>query len=342
MPLVRPVIAATLRAIALLAASAPSAARLAAAEPAPLPWVEGSTTLVVLPDTQVYAARYPELFEAQADWIVANRESRNIAYVLHVGDIVNDNDPPQWEVARRSLARLDGVVPYALAPGNHDYGPGGNAATRDTLLNEYFPSSVYADWPTLGGLYEEGRLDNSFHRFRIGSQDWIVVALEWGPRDEVVAWADQVLSAHPDCLAIVITHAYLYFDGTRYDHAKQPQQQWNPHSYGTAQLPGGVNDGEQLWQKLVRRHAGVMLTVNGHVLADGLGYLPSQADHGNVVHQMLVNYQMNEMGGEAYLRLLEFLPGGETVQARSYSPYLDRYKTDPQNQFVFKLVRAGE
>jgi hypothetical protein len=80
----------------------------------PLPWVEGSTTLAILPDTEVYCQKRPELFEAQTKWIADNARARNIAYVLHLGDIVHDDVEPQWKVAKRCFHTLDGKVPYAL------------------------------------------------------------------------------------------------------------------------------------------------------------------------------------------------------------------------------------
>ena len=98
-----------------------------------------------------------------------------------------------------------------------------------------------------------------------------------------------------------------------------------------------VNDGEELWQKLVKDRANMRFTLNGHVLNDGLGYLASDGTAKNTVHQILANYQMKEYGGEAYLRLLEFLPDGQTVQVKTYSPALDKYKTDVDNQFTLKL-----
>ena len=306
--------------------------------PAPTPFVKGSWTLVVLPDTQVYAMSYPTLFEAQAEWIVENRQARNIAYVLHLGDVTNNNNEPQWEVAKRSLSKLDGLVPYAIAPGNHDYGPGGGAGSRETLFHQYFPVDMFQKWPTFGETFEKRKADNSYHLFRAGGTDWIVLALEWGPRDEVVAWADKILREHPDRRGILITHAYLYSDDTRYDWAqKGALQKWNPHSYPTAGLPGGVNDGEELWQKLVKKHPSMVLIINGHVLHDGLGTLSSQGDRGNTVHQMLVNFQMHTRGGDAFLRLIEFLPDGKTVQVKTYSPDLKTYKTDLANQFTLTL-----
>lgn len=147
-----------------------------------------------------------------------------------------------------------------------------------------------------------------------------------------------MIAKHPNHKVILITHAYMYYDETRYDwKTRGTNQTWNPHAYGTAKDPDGTNDGEELWQKVVRKHPNFVMTINGHVLNDGLARMSSMGDHGNVVHQMLVNYQMKALGGEAYLRLIEFLPDGETVQVKAYSPHYDRYKTDPQNQFVLKL-----
>jgi 3',5'-cyclic AMP phosphodiesterase CpdA len=307
----------------------------AAADPAPLPFVEGSWTLVLLPDTQLYAQDHPEIFTAQTRWIVDNREARNIRFVLHEGDITNDNSPAQWGNARYSLSLLDGLVPYALAPGNHDYGKG--AATRDTLLDVFFPVALFDRLPTFGGTFEPGKLENSYYLFSAGGRDWLAIALEWGPRDEVLKWADGVLRKYPKRSAMIVTHAYLYYDDTRYDHVNRPDQSWSPHGYPTAKLPGGVNDGQEMWDKLIASNPNVAFVFCGHVIGDGAGRLSSKGAHGNIVHQLLANYQMRPDGGEGYLRLVEFLPDGKTVQVKTYSPHLDRYLTDDQQQFTLEL-----
>ena len=306
--------------------------------PAPLPWIQGSWTLAVLPDTQGYSMHHPELFEAQTRWIARHAEDHNIKYVLHLGDIVNNNNHAQWKNAARAMHILDGVVPYAMAPGNHDYGPNGTASTRETYLNDYFSLEECRNWPTFGGAMEEGRLDNTYHTFEAGGEKWLVLALEWGPRNKTVEWAGSVLAQHPDHRAILITHAYLYSDGTRYNWEERGKDQhWNPHAYSTHKLPGGVNDGQDLWEKLVSKHPNVMLTLNGHVLNDGQGRLTSVGEHGQKVHQILVNYQMKPRAGQGYLRLIEFPPDGEKMRFRTYSPVLDKYKTDAKNQFVLPV-----
>ena len=60
---------------------------------------------------------------------------------------------------------LNGVVPYALVNGNHDYGANGGTADRTTYLDTYFPLSTFASWPTFGGTMVPTRLDNSYHLF---------------------------------------------------------------------------------------------------------------------------------------------------------------------------------
>lgn len=297
-------------------------------------FIPGSWTLVLLPDTQVYSLRYPGLFHVQTNWIRLNRDKRNIKYVLHLGDITNNNTPMEWRRARSAMGLLDGFVPYTLVPGNHDYGPSGDASTRDTLLNEYFPFDQTRSLPTFGGAMEEGKLDNTYHLFETDGRKWIILNLEWGPRDSTVEWANGVMSAHRDRLGILVVHAYMNNNDLRYDFTdKANPQHFNPHEYRT---PGGMNDGEELWQKLVRKH-NFALTLNGHVLGDGTGYLASRTDAGRSTHQILQNFQMRPLGGESYLRLLEFLPDRKTVRVRSYSPLYERYLLQEDQRFTIEL-----
>jgi hypothetical protein len=313
-------------------------------------------SLIVLPDTQVYSESYPQHFIAQTQWIKDNVEKLNIKYILHLGDITEKNNAAQWNNAKAAISVLDGVVPYAMAPGNHDYGPGGWCATRDTLfLNDagnttpYFGvSTPYATQKSVGGFFSEAdgtvRTDNSWHTFSGLGEDFLVIALEFGPRNEVVEWAGSVVASHPEHNVILITHAYMYFDETRYDWAnKGSSQSWNPHSspYLVALLPGGVNDGEELWQKLVKKHDNFIMTINGHVLNDGAARLTSTGDNGNKVHQVLANYQGGVKGslegGQGFLRIFTFKPDKKTVEVKTYSPVLDEYKTDSQHQFDLEL-----
>jgi hypothetical protein len=49
-------------------------------------------------------------------------------------------------------------------------------------------------------------------------------------------------------------------------------------------------DGEMLWNALVRRHPGIFLVLCGHVGGSGTGQLASRGDGGNLVEQVLANF----------------------------------------------------
>lgn len=318
---------------AVIDGTAPAVEATPRPEPPP-DFVPGSWTLAVMPDTQVYSLRYPGLFVAQAQWIIQNRKRLNIQYALQLGDITNNNTIREWQRAREALLPMYGQVPLALCTGNHDYGPNGDASTRDTHFNKYFPLDEAKTQPTFGGTMTPDSLENSYHLFTAGNVDWIIIALEWSPRDEVVAWANEVMNKHDKRRGILITHAYMNFNDLRYDrNDKEHTQQWNPHEYRT---PGSKNDGEELWQKLVRKHD-FAIVHNGHVLRDGTGYLASKTDKGRTCHQILANYQMRNLGGEAYTRLMEFRPDGKSVQVKTYSPLYDWYLLARDQQFAFAL-----
>ena len=56
--------------------------------------------------------------------------------------------------------------------------------------------------------------------------------------------------------------------------------------------------------------------------------------HGNLVNQILSNYQNVTNGGNGYLRIMRFHPSSDTIDVSTYSPYLNSFLTDPTNQFT--------
>jgi hypothetical protein len=287
------------------------------------PW-----SLVVMPDTQGYADRFPDIFTAQTRWIADSAAALRIQYVLHVGDVTEWNGDVEWERARRAFDAL-GDVPLAVVPGNHDYVVD---QQRQSRITEFVPVAEVAALPGFVDLFEPGRTDNSAHRFEVDGERWLIVGLEWGPRDEVLTWAGAVIDAHPDHRAIVLTHAYLFLDDTRYDWARhRGDQPWNPHSYPPARW-ADVNDGEEIWQRVVNDRDNVRLVVCGHAAEEGVGRLASTTRTGARVDQLLANYQGYEMAGGGYLRILTFF--GDRIEVRTYSPWLDAEYEDADNRFV--------
>lgn len=313
-------------------------------------------TVVVLPDTQYYSSSWPDIFMAQTRWIAENQTARQIAFVLHTGDLVDDDVPEQWAVAAQAMHALDGVVPYVVTAGNHDYFMN-RVADRVGMGSTYFPPAQFASYPWFQGTFEADHIENSFSLVDVPGGRWLILALEFGPRDEVVAWANQILAAHVDTPAILITHAYLYRDGTRYDHISAPAQQFNPHAYVMMGQPGSsINDGAELWTKLVEPNSNVKLVLSGHDVNGGgippgtAARLTSRRGDGTVVHQLLANYQTclgapcetsatgePVHGGNGFLRLLHFPAAGHTVSVETYSPYLGQFLNDAANQFTIDV-----
>ena len=252
--------------------------------------VKQKATIVLLPDTQTYAEKFPEIVYAQTDWIL--KEASNIDFVLQQGDLTQNNSDKEWGIIQQAFTKLNGKVPYILAIGNHDMGsaPGKFADIRNTeLFNQYFPESSMSKLPSFGDTFEKNKIENAYYLTKTGKVNWLILTLEFGPRNEVLAWANEILAKYPDRLAIVNTHAYMYSDNTRIGEGDN----WRPQAYGVGKDVGdkAVNDGEQIWEKLIRKHANVRFVFSGHILNSGVGTLVSTNDAGLPVYQMLANYQ---------------------------------------------------
>ena len=293
-----------------------------------------SFSFVVLPDTQKYAESYPEIFTSQVNWIKDNKESLDIRFVLHEGDVVeNPLSATEWERAKSNMDILDLVVPYVLAVGNHDMP---NGSGRDTSnFNAYFPLSKFSQLPEFGGLFELGKMDNTYQLMTVGDIDFLVLSLEFGPRDAVLDWANQVVESYPQRKVILLTHDYIYDDSTLHGSSSS-------HIYGPDDPVYGLVDyniGVQIWEKFVRKHANILFAFNGHVHQDdGAGTLVGVGDNGNRVYQMFANYQHYANGGNGYLRFIEVNPVDKQVNVKTYSPYLDEYLTSSSQEFGFNDV----
>ena len=281
-----------------------------------------TATVVVLPDTQYYSIYFPKIFTSQTDWILKQRDRRNIAVALHVGDLVEfASELPEWDVAGSAMRTLDGKIPYVLVPGNHDLG-----LDRQGPINDYFNPETM---PWITGTMIPGQIENNYALVDIGPKPWLVLGLEYGPRNAVLNWADGVLKAYADRPAIIVTHAYLYPDGTRYHST---DQLFYPAGFTPAE---GINDGEMIWQTLIVPNPNVRLVFCGHY---GVGRLTSTRPDGSRVHQMLSDYQWrDELGGSGFLRTLEFDYGKKEIRVQTYSPYLDQFLTEDADQFTVSL-----
>jgi hypothetical protein len=297
----------------------------------------GEFAIVALPDTQIYAKDYPQIFAAQTKWIVDHRSEMNIQTVIGLGDIVDAGGRiSQWQTADAAYRLLDGVVPYYAAIGNHDYdanNPAGRTASTKNF-NSYFGPARYQGKSWYSGSYPAGSNENFYGTVTLGGTQYLILVLECFPRDEALNWAAGILKANASKPVIVVTHAYTYYDNMRMSKCDSNS------SYSFA--VGADNDGEDIWTKLLSKYANVVMVLSGHVVqGDGTGRRADIGANGNLVNQILADYQNWPVGGSGYLRLITVNPALNQVSVKTYSPYLNQWLTDSHNQFVVPYSAAG-
>ncbi|MGI6543394.1 MAG: metallophosphoesterase [Limnochordia bacterium] len=292
-------------------------------------------TIAVLPDTQAYARYYPEVLTRQTEWLAANAQELGLGLVLHLGDVTDRNTAAEWANVSHAFSLLDDVVPYVLAIGNHDLCVNGQYVLERNAgkAHLYFPPERF---PTLHGMYEPGRIDNAYHLLELGGEKYLILALEYGPRDGVLEWADRVASTYADHKMIVVTHNYLTPRGERHVNG--------PHTTDLATHFGAVNDAQGIWYKFARRHKHLFMILSGHMVSPTVPRRVDVGMHMNLVFELLSDYSSIGRGGDGWLVIYQFNPN-QRVKVWVYSPYLDSHKNDVDDYgfnctFEIDLVRG--
>lgn len=261
-------------------------------------------SFAVIPDTQMLAAREPDLYLALTTWLAQQADELNLRMVLHLGDVVNNgaDDQVQYQVAARAHQKLlDAGVPLLVAAGNHDYDDRLRSSRRLDMFNRYVGAVPLAGQPWFGGTFEDGAAENCYATIDVAGRDFLFAVLEFGPRPKVVTWAERLLAAHPDHIAIMVTHSYLDPDG---EHTR-PGSPYHPHD-----SPGSADgiDGEDLWQTSLRHQPNLAAVFCGHQIPDSVSYRVDLGDAGNPVLQSFQNWQETERGGAGRIRIVRWDP----------------------------------
>ena len=301
---------------------------LFAAELPPAP--ANSFSIVVIPDTQQYRGRGTKgaaenedgkltntIFENWTDWIGVNLEQQRIAFVSHVGDIVDKNNREQWALARRCMDRLHGRVPYGISVGNHDMVP---AKGDSSLFQEVFPKSRFEQFKWYGGCFGKtsglatsGNNANSVQLFEANGMKFVFLHLECNAPDDVLNWANATLRFHSDRRAIITTHMGLgprekpksaadFFD------APKGRMVWTK-CHGKR-----GNSAQQMWDKCFKRHRNLFMICCGDQSRTQAMRQESTGQHGNTVHEVLSDY------GTHGLRVMRFIPMLNLIEVRTWDP----------------------
>lgn len=277
--------------------------------------------IVLIPDPQAYAKNLNQnpVYFSEALWINNNADS--IQFVLCLGDITGGNNDTQWRVAGGALSLLEGrKVPFTFTPGNHDLGD--HADSRDaSLMNKYLPYSRYSRNSYFGGAYEVNKMENTWSTFSKGDYKFLILSLEYAPRNKVIEWAKTIVEQHPLHNIILNTHAHL----TKYNELADTIT--TPLSLDTGDEY--ANHGVDVWEKLVSQYPNFLFVFNGHV--GGVGHLIGDGIHGNKVYQFHANYDGQTVSDRGMMRIVDMDTENRSFAIRTYSPY---YNTSKPEEFV--------
>jgi len=295
--------AAGLAGVAASVVQLPPAAATAA--PAPVTWQPdaGSErfTLVVMPDTQYLFDEDrgdPAPLEASLRWILDHGTQENVVFLAHLGDLTQNGLPSEFDQIGAAFGVLDrSGAGYSVLAGNHDVRSSTDDQRGDTPYLQTFGPQRFTGTPTFGGASPDGY--NTYHVFRAGGWEWLLLALDWRPSAAGIAWAQSVIDAHPRTPVILTTHELAFADDA-----------------GDAHLS---DFGRHLWDALIARNDQIFLTLNGHFWPAGRAVLRNDAGHD--VHVHVTNYQDRYYGGAAMIRLYHFDLARKTIDAQTISPY---------------------
>ena len=289
-----------------------------------------SYSFAIVGDTQTVADQNPELLKNIYQWILNNQASKNIQYVIGLGDITEygvdvghtnyeeARANAQWTAAKEAISLMDGKIPYSLIRGDgHD---------GIELFNQYFGNHAgYTQ--NISGYYQEGRIDNVYHTFKAGTVDYLLLCLDHGTKDDVLVWANEVVATHPNHQVIVTTHHYMKSDGTLSVRGETGN--------ATAYDPNN-NAADDLWNKFLSKHPNISMVICGHSDSDDVVVTKQTGNHGNEVTQILINPQTMDaeygQGSKGMVAMFYFSEDGAEVQVEYYSTLKDTYR--PSTEFT--------
>jgi len=292
-------------------------------------------SIVVLPDTQYYTSEKnggkQDMFTAQIAWIKKNRVAEKIAYVVQVGDIVENGDkfPIEWERASSAMYSLEeplpGLphgIPYGVVVGNHDQAKSQFPLSGKTdFYNKYFGVSHFKGRAYYGRHYGDNN-DSHYDLFSAGGVDFVAICVEYDSFDEDMenmnSWVCSILEKYPQRKAIVASH-YIVENNKK---AGTNEKGFAP--YG--------KQGERLHDR-IKRYPNLFMALCGHVGANGEGYR-QDFYAGKSIQTFLSDYQSRPGGGSGLMRIMTFSKKKDLIKVRTFSPYTGLEEKDGDSEFT--------
>lgn len=287
-----------------------------------------SDYLVVYGDLQSYTLNNEKMvfYKRSLSWIDWQLESNvNINAILEVGDVSENNLETQWKRFYDDTYGIASRIPYYVVTGNHDY-DWHNFKIKDrrtTFINKYADFSLTRK--NIIAYFEEDSLENYVAIVNYARNIYLL-ALEFGPREEVLNWAKLYVQNNSDKQFILMTHEWLTRLGERIKE----------NSFAEAHFKGysSFSTPEDVWNKLVYPNDNILCVLCGH---NGFSAkLFSENEIGRKVPQILFNLQYQTNGGNGLVQLWEFPHQSDSVRVCAYDTINDIWFLPDSTTVTFK------
>lgn len=267
--------------------------------------------------------------ETMFDWILDNREERKIEYVIGLGDSVDTlrstsggaaRNPKEWQKVRSQLRKLlEADMPHLVVRGNHDDESGYHqyVCTEDyqAQMDEFFYDS--SKTATHGNS-----MSNCYRKLEIGNHKYLMLGLDYNAWDDedVIAWANDVVSSNPDYKVILSIHSYLNGWGNYYkdeigsasaDFLTQEELTFNA---------------QELWNNFVSKHENMFMVLCGHVSSKFPTVKIATGENGNKVYKVLIDPQTyEETDPSGFVYMINVTNGGANIELEYFSTVKGKY-----------------
>ncbi len=280
-------------------------------------------SMAAIGDTQITNVLDPENYLVLYNYLAEHKDELKLSYVLGLGDITDVDKYEEWSRAEEAHNILyEAGVPHTFLRGNHD---------SSEKYNQVFNKEPYTS--TFEGRYGEG-VENTYRKIEVCGIKYLILTMDMGAHDDVLEWANDVISAHPDHNVIITTHAYLFPTGELIKFGDP---------YAATNRDPEANNGTDIWEKLVNKHNNIVLVLSGHESTPYVVHTQTKNDCGTNVMQILSDTSIVDQdlvyagqGTTGMITMFYFSEGGTKVTVRCYSAIRDAYYR-AENQFTFTM-----
>lgn len=291
-------------------------------------------SMIFIPDIQnLITGKYNRLWYQMSDWIAEHIETENVKHVIGAGDSTWSNTDRDYKFAMNGFNKFTSSVSWSNMIGNHDYV--WNGSQRDSAkYNTYFGLDYIKSTgagSTYRGSFEDpnrvSEVENSYYTFSVNGVKWMILQLEYYPRQSVLAWANNILEdeKYEDYNVILTTHAYLDGQG----NYTNDYMNYTANDDAIGGYLGATTS--TIWDSVVKPHTNVQMVLCGHSTNE-TGEVDVKSvvnDAGEEVEAFMMNVQDHDMSyysgqGIGAINILRFSADGTKVALQQYAPGYDK------------------